>query len=218
MKISASILNADYARLGEDTLAAIQGGADEVHFDVMDNHFVPNLSVGPAVCDSLKQYLQQQDDSTPIDVHLMTQPVDELIDGFTKAGADRISFHVPASNDVERSLLRIKGHDCKAGLVLNPDEAIDVIEPWFGHIDRVLVMSVNPGFGGQGFIRDCTGKITKLRQLIDSKKLAIEIAVDGGINQETIKLVAEAGADVCIVGSAIFGSDDYKKTIHQLKQ
>jgi len=207
--IAPSILSADFARLGEDVTAVIDAGAEWIHFDVMDNHYVPNLTVGPMVCESLRKYGIKNF----IDVHLMVEPVDDLVSQFADAGANMISFHPEASNHVHRTVQKIKDSGCQAGLVLNPGSPISLIGDVIEEVDLVLLMSVNPGFGGQKFIEKTLDKFKKIRKKLDKLNKDVRLEVDGGINLNNIKAISDAGADTFVMGSAIFNSDDYKKTI-----
>ena len=212
--IAPSILSADFARLGEEVDSVLEAGADWVHFDVMDNHYVPNLTIGPMVCEALRKYGIE----SPIDVHLMVKPVDSLIETFAKAGATYITFHPEASEHVDRSLQLIKSHNCKAGLVLNPATSLSVLENCWDKLDMVLLMSVNPGFGGQKFIQPVLDKIVKLRSMIDEKSLDIRLEVDGGIKLDNIAEVAAAGADTFVSGSAIFNEDNYQDILLKMRE
>ena len=212
--IAPSILSADFARLGEEVDAVLKAGADWVHFDVMDNHYVPNLTIGPMVCKALRNYGV----TAPIDVHLMVKPVDSLIEDFAKAGATFITFHPEASDDVDRSLQLVKSLGCKTGLVLNPETSLDLLDSCWDRLDMVLLMSVNPGFGGQDFIPSVLDKISVLRKTIDQKKLNIRLEVDGGIKLDNIAEVANAGADTFVSGSGIFGEKSYQDVISKMRQ
>jgi ribulose-phosphate 3-epimerase len=212
-RIAPSILSADFARLGDEVRAVAAAGADLVHFDVMDNHYVPNLTVGPLVCAALKPHAK-----LPLDVHLMVRPVDRIIPDFAKAGASIISFHPEASEHVDRTIGLIKENGCKAGLVLNPATPLSFLDHTLEKLDLVLLMSVNPGFGGQQFIRAVLPKISEVRKRIDKLGRDIWLEVDGGIKTENIAEVAKAGADTFVAGSAIFGSKDYAATIRSMRQ
>ncbi|MGB5631062.1 MAG: ribulose-phosphate 3-epimerase [Woeseiaceae bacterium] len=211
--IAPSILSADFARLGEDVNAVLDAGADMVHFDVMDNHFVPNLTIGPMICDALRNHGIE----APIDVHLMVEPVDRIIPDFAKAGASYITFHPEASRHPDRSLGLIREQGCKAGLVFNPATPLDWLEYVIDKVDMVLLMSVNPGFGGQKFIPSALDKLRQARRLIDDSGLDIRLEIDGGVKVENIGEIAAAGADTFVAGSAIFGSKDYAATIAAMK-
>jgi len=211
--IAPSILSADFSRLGEEVNSVLKAGADWVHFDVMDNHYVPNLTIGPMVCQSLREY----GITAPIDVHLMVEPVDELIKSFSKAGATYITFHPEASEDIYRSISLIKDGGCKAGLVLNPDISIDVLDGYLDKLDMILLMSVFPGFGGQEFIDSVLEKVTKIRSIINDKNFNTRLEIDGGIKLENIKQAADAGADTFVSGSAIFGEPDYSEIIQKMR-
>lgn len=211
--IAPSILSADFARLGEEVDNVLAAGADWVHFDVMDNHYVPNLTIGPLICEALRKHGV----TAPIDVHLMVEPVDRLIPDFINAGASLISFHPEASKHVDRSIKLIKESGIQAGLVFNPATPIEILEYTLEHLDLVLVMSVNPGFGGQSFIPGVLPKIEKIRKLIDASGRDIRLEIDGGVNKNTIRDIYNAGVDTFVAGSAIFNSPDYKETIDELR-
>ena len=211
--IAPSILSADFAKLGEEVNAVLDAGADIIHFDVMDNRFVPNLTIGPLVCQSLRDFGV----TAPIDVHLMAEPVDNLILDFSKAGASYISFHPEASRHVHRSLNLIREKGCKAGLVFSPATPLTWLEHLIDDLDLILIMSVNPGFGGQSFIESSLDKINKVRKIIDSSGNNIRLEVDGGVKIQNIKEIATAGADTFVAGSAIFNSNNYSETISAMK-
>jgi len=212
-KIAPSILSADFARLGDDVQAVLDAGAEIVHFDVMDNHFVPNLTIGPLICEALREYGIK----APIDVHLMVEPVDRIIPDFAKAGANYITFHPEASRHIDRSLALIREEGCKAGLVFNPATPFDCLNYVIDKVDMVLLMSVNPGFGGQKFIPSALDKLREARKIIDESGLDIRLEIDGGVKVDNIGEIAAAGADTFVAGSAIFGSDNYAATIAAMK-
>ncbi len=212
--IAPSILSANFARLGEEVDNVLEAGADWVHFDVMDNHYVPNLTLGPMVCKALRNHGV----TAPIDVHLMVSPVDRMIGDFIEAGASMITFHPEASDHIDRSLQLIREGGCKAGLVLNPATSPDVIEYVIDKLDMVLLMSVNPGFGGQKFIPSTLKKLRHVRKIIDDSGLDIRLEVDGGVGVKNIRQIAEAGADAFVAGSAIFGADSYEDVIANMRQ
>ncbi|WP_413692018.1 ribulose-phosphate 3-epimerase [Psychromonas sp. KJ10-2] len=212
--IAPSILSADFARLGDDVKKVLADGADVVHFDVMDNHYVPNLTIGPMVCKALRDY----GITAPIDVHLMVEPVDSMIVQFAEAGASIITFHPEASKHVDRSLQLIKSYGCKAGLVLNPATSLEELTHVMDKLDVVLLMSVNPGFGGQSFIPHTLEKLRAVRKLIDESGRDIRLEVDGGVKTDNIKEIAEAGADMFVAGSAIFNQPDYKAVIDEMRE
>ena len=211
-RIAPSILSADFSRLGDEVRAVERAGADLIHFDVMDNHYVPNLTIGPLVCAALKPHVK-----APLDVHLMVKPVDSLIPEFAKAGAGIISFHPEASDHVDRTIALIREHGCKAGLVLNPATPVSWLDHTLEKLDLVLLMSVNPGFGGQKFIPSVLPKIAEVRRRIDALKRDIWLEVDGGIKTDNIAEVARAGADTFVAGSAVFNSKDYAATIRDMR-
>jgi len=211
--IAPSILSADFARLGEDVRAVLKAGADMVHFDVMDNHYVPNLTVGPMLCKALRNY----GIDAPIDVHLMVEPVDRIIPDFAEAGASYISFHPEASRHVDRTLALIRENGCRAGLVFNPATPLDWLDYVLEKVDMILIMSVNPGYGGQEFIESALEKVRKARRKIDDSGCSIRLEIDGGVKADNIGRISAAGADTFVAGSAIFGSDDYAATISAMR-
>ncbi len=211
--LAASILSADFSRLGEDVSSVLAAGVDWVHFDVMDNHYVPNLSIGPLICKALREYGIQ----APIDVHLMVKPVDRIIPDFAKAGASLITFHPEASEHIDRSLSLIKDLGCQAGLALNPATPIEVLDYVWDKLDLILVMSVNPGFSGQTFIPSSLEKLVKLRQKIDARSRPIRLEIDGGVTPHNIHRIYTSGCDTFVTGSALFGSSDYAKTIQDFR-
>jgi ribulose-phosphate 3-epimerase len=212
--IAPSILSADFARLGEDVCAALDAGADIVHFDVMDNHYVPNLTIGPLVCEALRKH----GITAPIDVHLMVKPVDRIIPDFAKAGATYITFHPEASEHVDRTIGLIREVGCKPGLVFNPATPLSYLDYVLDKLDMVLLMSVNPGFGGQSFIPSALPKLKQVRAMIDRSSREIRLEVDGGVKVDNIEAIAAAGADTFVAGSAIFGAKDYRATIGSMRE
>ncbi|MGB9430023.1 MAG: ribulose-phosphate 3-epimerase [Gammaproteobacteria bacterium] len=213
-RIAASILSADFARLGEEVDAVLKAGADMIHFDVMDNHYVPNLTIGPMVCEALRKHGVQ----APIDVHLMVKPVDRLIEAFAKAGATDITFHPQASEHVDRSLALIRDSGCRAGLVFNPATPLHHLKHVMDKLDMVLIMSVNPGFAGQSFIPSSLDKLREARALLDDSGCGIRLEIDGGVKVDNIREIAQAGADTFVAGSAIFGAKDYKAVIRNMRE
>jgi ribulose-phosphate 3-epimerase len=211
--IAPSILAADFAKLGDEVDTVLASGADIVHFDVMDNHYVPNLTIGPLVCDALRSHGV----TAPIDVHLMVKPVDRIIPDFAKAGASYITFHPEASEHIDRTIGLIKEQGCKAGLVFNPATSLSYLEHVLDHLDMILLMSVNPGFGGQSFIPSSLDKLKIVRKMIDDRGLDIRLEIDGGVKVDNIRQIAAAGADTFVAGSAIFNTDDYKATIDAMR-
>jgi ribulose-phosphate 3-epimerase len=212
-KIAPSILSADFARLGEEVTNVLNAGADIVHFDVMDNHYVPNLTIGPLICEALRKHGVSAD----IDVHLMVKPVDRIIPDFAKAGATYITFHPEASEHIDRSLQLIRDNGCKSGLVFNPATPLDYLKYVIDKIDMILLMSVNPGFGGQSFIQEALGKLREARRIIDESGRPIRLEIDGGVKVDNIGEIAAAGADTFVAGSAIFGARDYQATIAAMR-
>ena len=217
IRIAPSLLSADFARLGEEVTSVIEAGADLIHFDVMDNHYVPNLTMGPMVCQAIRPYCKRGDEAVPIDVHLMVKPVDALVPLFAQAGASIISFHPEASEHVDRTLQLIRSHGVKAGLVLNPATPLHWLDHTLEQLDLVLLMSVNPGFGGQAFIDSVLPKIEAVRQRIDASGRDIWLEVDGGVNAGNVRRAVAAGADTLVAGSAVFGGGDYRRAIAALR-
>ncbi|MCD9047814.1 ribulose-phosphate 3-epimerase [Luteimonas sp. MHLX1A] len=211
--IAPSILSANFARLGEEVDAVLAAGADWIHFDVMDNHYVPNLTIGPLVCDALRRHGV----TAPIDVHLMVEPVDRIVPDFAKAGASLISFHPEASKHVHRTIQLIRAEGCQAGLVLNPATPVEVLDYVLDELDLVLLMSVNPGFGGQAFIPSTLDKLRRVRERIDASGRAIRLEIDGGVKPDNIGEIAAAGADTFVAGSAIFGQPDYADVVRRMR-
>ena len=211
--IAPSILSADFARLGDEVTTVLDAGADIVHFDVMDNHYVPNLTIGPLICDALRKHGV----TAPIDVHLMVKPVDRIIPDFAKAGATYITFHPEASEHVDRSLALVRDSGCKSGLVFNPATPLDYLKYVLDKVDMVLLMSVNPGFGGQKFIPATLDKLREARRIIDESGYDIRLEIDGGVKVDNIREIAEAGADTFVAGSAIFGTEDYHATVNAMR-
>ncbi|MBI3344555.1 MAG: ribulose-phosphate 3-epimerase [Gammaproteobacteria bacterium] len=212
--IAPSILSADFARLGEEVDAVLKAGADIVHFDVMDNHYVPNLTIGPLICEALRKHGV----TAPIDVHLMVKPVDRIIPDFAKAGATYITFHPEATEHIDRSLQLVRSLGCKSGLVFNPATPLDHLKYVMDKVDMILLMSVNPGFGGQSFIPATLPKLREARRLIDESGYPIRLEIDGGVKTDNIREIAEAGADTFVAGSAIFSTPDYKATIAKMRE